>query len=183
VIAAPAGTEDAAAEAAARVAPTADVRVVSGGPTRAESVLLATESVETELVAVHDAARPLLTPALVDRIVGRLAASPEAGCVIAAAPVADTLKRAEDGGGVTETLSRVGLWGAQTPQVARSEVLRAAQRDAVAAGDLSSATDEAWLIERIGGIVLLEPAGAANLKVTGPEDLAVVEALLAARSA
>lgn len=156
----------------------AGVVQVNGGPSRAESVLSAMEVVEGEFVLIHDAARPLARPELFDRVVARLAESGADG-VIAAAPVADTLKRAGEGGVVERTVDRSGLWGAQTPQAFRVEALRAAQRAAGEAGELVGATDEAWLIERAGGEVLLEVAGGPNLKVTEEADLAVAEALLA----
>jgi len=179
VIAAPPGYEG-QIEEAARGAPK-PVEVVSGGESRAESVRLAMEVVGSELVAIHDAARPLLTPELIDRIVGRLARS-EADGVIVAAPVADTLKRAGEGGSIRGTVDRVGLWSAQTPQVFRANVLRDAQRAARESGDLAAATDEAWLLERAGGMVLLEEAEISNLKVTTAADVAIAEALLARRS-
>jgi 2-C-methyl-D-erythritol 4-phosphate cytidylyltransferase len=99
--------------------------------------------------------------------------------VIAATPVADTLKRAGEGGKIEATIDRTGLWGAQTPQVFRTAALRAAQDAARASGHLDSATDEAWLVERADGTVLLEATGVPNLKVTEPADLAVAAALLA----
>jgi 2-C-methyl-D-erythritol 4-phosphate cytidylyltransferase len=175
VIAAPPGHEAAVERIAAGRA-----RVLAGGETRAESVSLALAAVEDELVAVHDAARPLITPELVDRLIARLGSS-GAECVIAAAPVADTLKREGEGGSVDATIDRTGLWGAQTPQAFRTVALRRAQEAALASGHLEAATDEAWLIERVGETVLLEPARSPNLKVTEPADLAVAEALLAAR--
>jgi 2-C-methyl-D-erythritol 4-phosphate cytidylyltransferase len=175
VIAAPPGFEDEVGELAGE-----GVVVVAGGETRAESVSLAVESANGGVVAIHDAARPLVTAELIDRLVERLDGSGAEG-VIAAAPVADTLKSAGEGGSVQRTVDRSGLWGAQTPQVFRADALRAAQEAARAAGELDAATDEAWLIERAGGTVLLEATGAPNLKVTEAADLAVAEALLAHR--
>lgn len=175
VVAAPPGHEDAMRELAPGAA------VIAGGATRAESVSLALDAVEGDAVAVHDAARPLLTAELVDRLLSRLWGS-GAECVIAAAPIADTIKRAGEGGAVARTVSRDGLWGAQTPQVFRVDALRAAQASAREAGELEAATDEAALIERAGGTVLLEPSGGPNLKVTDPGDLAVAEALLKGRA-
>jgi 2-C-methyl-D-erythritol 4-phosphate cytidylyltransferase len=159
----------------------ADLRVVSGGATRAQSVANALEAVDTELVAIHDAARPLLTAELIEALVARLLADPEAAGVIAAAPLTDTIKRAEgsDAGLVEKTLDRSRLWAAQTPQVFRTEALRGAL--AVEASVRDAATDEAMLVEAAGGRVLIHPASAANLKVTTPHDLAVAEMLLAAR--
>jgi 2-C-methyl-D-erythritol 4-phosphate cytidylyltransferase len=148
-----------------------DVVMVEGGATRAESVSNALAAVDTELVAIHDAARPLLTPELLDDLVAELVANPDADGVIAAAPLTDTVKKF-DGDRITETLDRSELWAAQTPQVFRTEALRSALK----AGD--SATDEAMLIEAVGGTVLIHDSGRPNLKVTTPIDLSVAELLL-----
>ena len=135
----------------------ASVRYVEGGATRAESVSNALALVETELVAIHDAARPLVTPALVEALVADLEADPEAAGIIAAAPVTDTIKRAGSKSAfpshrhgnadlvVGETLDRGELWRAQTPQVFRTEALREALAVDVATRD--AATDEAMLVE------------------------------------
>jgi len=169
-----------------------DLRLVEGGATRAQSVANALTAVETELVAIHDAARPLLTPELVETLVAVLAESPDAAGVIAAAPVADTIKRAikESSGQLsTNTVSnrplvieatedRSQLWAAQTPQVFRAEALREAL---VAAERPQEATDEAMLVEQAGGTVLIHPVEGQNLKVTTPLDLRVAELLLAER--
>jgi 2-C-methyl-D-erythritol 4-phosphate cytidylyltransferase len=162
-----------------------DVVTVDGGSTRAESVSNALAAVDTEYVAIHDAARPLLTAELLEALVAELAADPEADGIIAAAPVHDTVKRVRvefplDSNGnsthvISDTLDRSELWGAQTPQVFRTASLRAALRTA------DAATDEAMLIEAAGGRVLLHDPGAPNLKVTTPVDLRVAELLLAER--
>jgi 2-C-methyl-D-erythritol 4-phosphate cytidylyltransferase len=175
-----------------------DLGVVSGGATRARSVANALEAVGTELVAIHDAARPLLTSELVEELVARLATDPGAAGVIAAAPVTDTVKRAEavaDSGTsdafgtsempnasfvVGETLDRSRLWAAQTPQVFRADALRAAL--AVDAETRDAATDEAMLVEAAGGTVLIHPTSPENLKVTTPLDLRVAELLLTSRA-
>ena len=151
--------------------------VVAGGATRAESVRLAMAAADADLVVIHDAARPLATPELFDRVVARLAESGADG-VIAAAPVADTLKLAGEGEEIVRTVDRDGLWAAQTPQAFRAVPLRRAQ----AAGELEAATDEASLIERAGGRVLLVANDEPNPKVTTSADLRTVEALLAARA-
>jgi 2-C-methyl-D-erythritol 4-phosphate cytidylyltransferase len=148
------------------------VRTVDGGSTRAESVANALAAVDTEYVAIHDAARPLLTAELIDDLVAALAAEPEAAGIIAAAPVTDTVKKVE-GDRVAETLDRSLLWGAQTPQVFRTQALRAAL------ARVEAATDEAMLVEAAGGTVLLHDPGTPNLKVTTPLDLRVAELLLA----
>ncbi len=151
-----------------------DVVTVEGGATRAESVARALGAVDTELVAIHDAARPLLTPELLEDLVAELVASPEADAVIAAAPVTDTVKKV-DGDRITETLDRSELWGAQTPQVFRTEALRKALKSA------HTITDEAMLIEAAGGKVLAHDPGVVNLKVTTPDDLRIAELLLGER--
>ncbi len=189
VIAAPVGHEVEAKRAAGRAAPGAEVVVVGGGANRAASIERALAVVRDGLVAIHDAARPLITADLVDRVVSRLRADREADAAIAATALADTVKRAHDrrGGGqgatlVERTLDRELLWAAQTPQAFRVAALRAAQELAAAEGRLDAATDEASLIEHAGGRVLLEESTAANLKVTTEADLAVAEALIAARA-
>ena len=150
------------------------VVTVDGGSTRAESVANALAAVATEYVAIHDAARPLLTPELLSDLVAVLAADPDADGAIAAAPVTDTVKKV-DGNRISVTLDRSELWGAQTPQVFRTAALRRALKGA------DNVTDEAMLIEAAGGTVLLHDPGAPNLKVTTPLDLRVAELLLADR--
>jgi 2-C-methyl-D-erythritol 4-phosphate cytidylyltransferase len=149
----------------------------------------ALQAVETELVAIHDAARPLVTPSLIEGLIGRLEEAPEAAAVIPAAPITDTVKKSsptfwsngsENAGlAIERTLDRSELWGAQTPQVFRTVALREALEVDAAARD--AATDEAMLIERAGGTVLIHPSGPENLKVTTPLDLKVAELLLAQR--
>ena len=169
-----------------------DLGVVPGGATRAQSVANALEAVGTECVAIHDAARPLLTPELVEALVADLAANPEAAGVIAAAPITDTVKRAREPRweldppegsnshlAIERTEDRSRLWGAQTPQVLRTEALR----EALAAAERpDEATDEAMLVEWNGGTVLIHPVEAENLKVTTPLDLRVAELVLQSRS-
>jgi 2-C-methyl-D-erythritol 4-phosphate cytidylyltransferase len=169
-----------------------DLGVVEGGATRAQSVANALEAVGTEYVAIHDAARPLLTPELVEALVADLDANAEAAGVITATPVTDTIKRAREAKGqfatpevanrplvVQATEDRSALWGAQTPQVFRTDALRQAL---AAAERPEEATDEAMLVEWSGGTVLIHPVEAENLKVTTPLDLRVAELLLAERS-
>lgn len=150
---------------------------VAGGEHRSQSVLAALRAAPGDPVIVHDAARPLLTPQLVRAALAELAAH---GCdaVIAAAPVTDTIKEARDGV-VTRTLDRAALWAVQTPQVFR----RAALERALDAPDdvLAGATDDAWLVERAGGVVRVVAAPRENMKVTTPGDLAVAELALRGR--
>jgi 2-C-methyl-D-erythritol 4-phosphate cytidylyltransferase len=166
--------------------------VVGGGATRAQSVANALEAVETDLVAIHDAARPLLTPELLEGVVATLAADPEAAGAIAATLVTDTIKRVEletkaastrPGGAdaafvIEATEDRSRLWAAQTPQVFRAVALREALGVPEEVRD--AATDEAMLVERAGGRVLIHPSPPGNLKVTTPTDLRLAELLLAA---
>jgi 2-C-methyl-D-erythritol 4-phosphate cytidylyltransferase len=152
-----------------------ETHVVEGGATRSASVANAMRAVKTDLVAIHDAARPLLTPELVTGVVATLTADPDAAGAIAAEPVTDTVKRVA-GEAIEETLDRGRLWAAQTPQGFRVEALRAAL-----AGDpeeVAAATDEAMLVEAAGGRVLIHPVEAENLKVTTPFDLRLAEQLL-----
>jgi len=170
-----------------------DLGVVAGGATRAQSVSNAIAAVGSAYVAIHDAARPLLTPELVEALVADLDADEKAAGVIAAAPVDDTIKRAvEDSSvqlgadtGVNCTLAieatedRSRLWRAQTPQVFRTQALR----EALAAVERpEEATDESMLVEAAGGTVLIHPVAERNLKVTTPLDLKVAELLLAERA-
>jgi 2-C-methyl-D-erythritol 4-phosphate cytidylyltransferase len=167
------------------------VDVVEGGDTRAESVASALARVESELVAIHDAARPLVTTELIEAVLAKLEARPDAAGVIAASPLTDTVKRAREprpdrgefergGPTISKTESRNHLWAAQTPQAFRTAALREAH-DADPQR-LAAATDDAMLVEKSGGKVLIEPSPARNLKVTTPDDLRLAELLLAQRS-
>jgi 2-C-methyl-D-erythritol 4-phosphate cytidylyltransferase len=155
----------------------ARVRVTAGGESRAGSVCagLAAAPGRPEQVLVHDAARPLLRSELVDAVLDGLDGAEGA---VAAAPVADTLKRAGERMMVDGTVDRGDLWAAQTPQAFWTRSLRRAVDAASAAGVLARATDCATLVEQAGGTVRLVPSLAPNLKVTTPADLAVAEALL-----
>lgn len=178
----------------------AGLSLVEGGATRAESVANALVGVDTELVAIHDAARPLLTPELVEEAIAGLLADPGADGAIAAVPVTDTIKRvpdrAEPGVGssqglgahgpqkaaieVDETVDREFLWAAQTPQVFRSDALRRAIEAYPA--DAPRPSDEAMLVEAAGGRVLIQLAPPDNFKVTTPLDLRIAELLLVDRA-
>ena len=152
---------------------------VAGGAHRSLSVRAALAAADGDPVVVHDAARPLLTPAIVR---DALAALAEHGCdaAIAAAPVTDTIKQATGDGLVVGTLDRSSLWAVQTPQVFR----RAALERALSEPDevLAMATDDAWLVERSGGSVRVVAAPGENLKVTTPADLQVAELTLRERA-
>jgi 2-C-methyl-D-erythritol 4-phosphate cytidylyltransferase len=154
---------------------------VLGGAVRSESVRLALGAAGAgDPVLVHDAARPLLTAELIESTLAA-ALGDRVDAAIAAAPVTNTIKRADAEHVVSETLDRSQLWAVQTPQVFRRAALERAldvPRDV-----LAQATDDAWLIERMGGTVVVVPASPRNLKVTTPEDLEVAELLLASRPA
>jgi len=150
-----------------------------GGSTRAETVrngleeLLRRGAVEDDWVLVHDAARCLVTPALVDRLIDACLTDAVGGLV--AQPLADTLKQ-EEQGRVAATLPRSQKWLAQTPQMFRLGLLR---RALAAAGD--KVTDEAGAVEALGLRPRLVPGSALNMKVTWPEDFALAEAILGSR--
>jgi 2-C-methyl-D-erythritol 4-phosphate cytidylyltransferase len=153
---------------------------VPGGAQRSHSVRAALAAAgDAEVVLVHDAARPLVTPEIARACLAALDAS---GCdgAIAAAPVTDTIKEA-DGEAVVRTLDRTRLWAVQTPQAFR----RAALQRALAQDDrvLAGATDDASLVEAAGGTVRLVAAPRENLKVTTPVDLRVAALLLRERGA
>lgn len=154
--------------------------VITGGDSRVASVghALAEVPASAELVVVHDAARPLVSPGLIAALFERLAGEPAAAGAIAAAPLTDTVKRATDDGlEVAVTEPRAGLWAAQTPQVFRASILREVH-DAIPS---ETATDDAMLVEAVGGRVLIEPAPAENLKVTTNADRRLAELLLTGR--
>ena len=151
---------------------------VTGGAERSHSVRAALrEAGEADVVLVHDAARPMVTPEIVQDCLDALAAHDCDGA-IAAAPVTDTIKESR-GEEVVRTLDRRRLWAVQTPQAFTREALeRALDRDEEV---LAGATDDAWLVESDGGTVRLVPAPRENLKVTTPLDLRVAELLLSER--
>ncbi len=150
---------------------------VAGGALRQDSVRagLAALPPGVELVAVHDAARPLVRPAAVAAVI---AVARREGAAILAVPVRDTIKRVR-AGRVLETPERSECWAAQTPQVFRTGLLREALEKAAADGFCG--TDDAQLVERLGVAVRVVEGDPGNLKVTDPEDLALAEGWLARR--
>ena len=178
VVAAPPGQEAEIESAVTQAVGELALTVVTGDATRAESVARGLEPVASDLVAVHDAARPLTTPELIEALIAAVASDSRVAGAIAATPVTDTVKRAEgDPPVIAGTEDRTRLWAAQTPQVFRTEELRRAHAGPGAA----DATDDAMLIEASGGRVAIEPAGPENLKVTTQADLRLAELLLADR--
>lgn len=163
------------------IAGDARVELVEGGATRADSVRAALAALPGSdpavRVLVHDAARPCLTRADLDRVLA--AAADEAGALLAV-PIADTLKRADGAGRVDATLDRSGLWQALTPQAFPLGMLRQALE---AAAGSEGITDEASAVERAGGHPMLVHGDAGNVKITRPGDLHLAAAILAARGA
>lgn len=164
----------AVADAGAKLLP-----AVPGGASRQRSVLNGLEALaahQPRAVLIHDAARPFVTPDIVDRVLSALASSPGA---LAAEPVADTLKRATPDNLVAGTVDRDGLWRAQTPQGFAFEAILAAHRRAAAAGR-DDFTDDAAIAEWDGLSVALVRGSAQNAKITTAEDLAMADRLLGA---
>ncbi|MGA9634864.1 MAG: 2-C-methyl-D-erythritol 4-phosphate cytidylyltransferase, partial [Solirubrobacterales bacterium] len=170
VVAAPPAQEEAVAEQG--------VVAVAGGDHRSESVANALALCAEEIVVVHDAARPLVTPGLIDAMVEELAAQEGAAGMVAATPVTDTIKQVGGEGQVDRTLDRAGLWAVQTPQVFRADELRKALSDP---DSLPAASDDAMLVERRGGRIAIHSSSPDNIKVTTPFDLRVAELLLRER--
>lgn len=149
-------------------------RIVTGGKTRRESVLNGLEKVGTssDLVAIHDGARPMVAPGDIDAVVRT---ATDHGAAILASKATDTIKRAE-GTSIFATLDRTNLYLAQTPQVfPREAILEAHRRAAEADQDF---TDDASMLEAVGVRVILVEPTAPNIKVTTPQDVTIVEALL-----
>jgi 2-C-methyl-D-erythritol 4-phosphate cytidylyltransferase len=173
VVAVPPGHGAAAEEALADAAAAFPLgfALVEGGATRSASVRNALAAAgEVDAVTVHDAARPLATAEL---FTATLMALEHADAAIAAARVTDTIKEAGEDGMVVRTHDRARLWAIQTPQAFRAAVLRRALD--VPDEVLAQATDDAWLVERAGGSVVVVESAPANFKVTTPHDLAVAE--------
>jgi 2-C-methyl-D-erythritol 4-phosphate cytidylyltransferase len=155
--------------------------VAPGGDRRQDSVRAGMESLDRcEWVIVHDGARPMVTPALIEQ---GLREAQETGAACCALPVPDTVKESDDAGRIVRTLDRSRLWLAQTPQTFRYDLLMQAHDRGQSFGlKLSSegeATDDAALVEALGVEVRLYQGSPRNLKVTTRDDLALAQALLA----
>ncbi|WP_116812944.1 2-C-methyl-D-erythritol 4-phosphate cytidylyltransferase [Steroidobacter cummioxidans] len=163
-----------------------DAKVVttSGGAERMDSVLAGLRALQDraapeDWVLVHDAARPCLSATDLDRLLTELNDDAVGGLL--AAPVVDTLKRAADGGRVSQTVPRENLWRALTPQMFRRDLLQRALDGVLARG--IAVTDEAQAVEALGLQPKLVAGDADNIKVTLPEDLPRAERILQSRSA
>jgi 2-C-methyl-D-erythritol 4-phosphate cytidylyltransferase len=161
------------------------VHVVEGGENRQQSVsnalaqlMAETRCTEDDVVLVHDAARPLIDPATIDRTIDAVV---EFGAAIVGLPAVDTIKQVErtaHGAIITATIPRERIVQAQTPQGARCGLLKRAFAEAEADG--FSGTDEASLLERAGSVVAVVPGSAKNFKITQPGDIELAEFYLAA---
>jgi 2-C-methyl-D-erythritol 4-phosphate cytidylyltransferase len=152
------------------------VAFADGGAERQNSVWNGLEKATGDIVAVHDGARPLVTPALIE---ATIVSAQSYGTGIAATKVVDTIKEADDKI-VTRTVDRTKLWAVQTPQTVRTELLRQAYRQVLSKEVV--VTDEAAAVEMLGHRVDLVETPFLNLKVTTPSDLAMAEALLYSRT-
>jgi 2-C-methyl-D-erythritol 4-phosphate cytidylyltransferase len=152
-------------------------RIVPGGSSRAESVFRGLKAIpsDSRWVVVHDAARPLVSPKLIEQTIR---AARRFRAAIAAVPVVPTIKRGKDGW-VAQTLDRNHLWVSQTPQAFGRKLLEKAHARGAARG--LKATDDAALVEAMGHRVRIVPGESRNLKVTTPEDLVMAQALLKSR--
>lgn len=153
--------------------------VIAGGDRRQDSVArgLAELAPDATFVAVHDAARPLITPGLVERIFQLVR---EHGGAASASPVTDTLKRVNAEHEVVGGVDRAGLFGVQTPQIFRRDLLEKAYRAVCKAG--VEITDEISALERVGEKVVLLPNESPNFKITYPADLELAEFLFRQRA-
>jgi 2-C-methyl-D-erythritol 4-phosphate cytidylyltransferase len=176
VVVAPEGWEEPSILVAEELGCGKVLATVTGGPSRAESVRLGVAEANGEAVAivVHDAARPLLPEPVLESVLGALGVGWDGA--VPGLPVADTIKRVE-AERVVETLPRAELVAVQTPQAFGAPALRNAL-----AGDVAAASDCASLVEARGGRVTVVPGDRRLLKVTTPEDLALVESWLAAEA-
>jgi len=161
------------------------IRVVEGGDIRQQTVTNALDKLVADtrcggddVILVHDAARPLIDPATIDRTIDAVA---EYGAAIVGLPAVDTIKQVErtaHGAIVTATIPRERIVQAQTPQGARCGLLQRAFAEALA--DEFTGTDEASLLERAGVVVAVVPGSARNFKITQPGDIELAEFYLAA---
>ena len=150
------------------------INICVGGERRQDSVRRGLRLLgETDWIIVHDGARPCVDSAMIET---GLKEARETGAAVAAVPVKDTIKAVGPGRVVTETLDREGLWLIQTPQVFRTDLLVAAHEEVS-----EDVTDDASMVERCGHVVKVFMGSYDNIKVTVPEDVGIVEAVLRGR--
>jgi 2-C-methyl-D-erythritol 4-phosphate cytidylyltransferase len=160
-----------------------EVRTVAGGASRAQTVMngltfILDRDPDCDWVLVHDAARPCLRSDVLERLLREGLECPDGA--ILAVPIHDTLKVADSSGRIAQTVDRSRYWAAQTPQLFPARDLAASLRTALDDGE--PPTDEAAAMERAGRRPLLVPDRRSNIKITGPEDLAIAQAILQRRS-
>lgn len=153
-------------------------RVVAGGDTRQQSAKIGFDAVNpiADFVAIHDAARCLITPDMIEAAMETAYVTGAAAC---ATRVVDTIKKTNGADMITETIDRENTWLVQTPQIFMADMYRAAAY--MAEKDHVSATDDCALAERLGFQVQLVDCGKTNIKITYPEDVVIAEAILASR--
>lgn len=149
--------------------------VIAGGDSRRVSVLRGVEALDgaTDFVAIHDGARCLVTPEMIKNV---LSTAKRTGAASAGTPARDTIKQVSFYNVIESTPERDKLWAAQTPQIFKADLYRAAAY--YADKDDAEVTDDNSILERLGGKVTMIDCGATNIKITTPEDIAVAEALL-----
>ena len=157
-------------------------RIVPGGPTRSDSVRcgIAAIPADAEVIVVHDAARPLASAPLFGAVIAAVTEGGADGAV-PGLPVSDTIKVVDETRTVTRTLDRSRLVAVQTPQAFRAAALRQAHAAPTASHQDPAPTDDAMLVEALGGTVRIVKGEAANLKITTPADLGAAERIAAAK--
>ena len=155
-------------------------RIVSGGPTRQQSARHGLEAISKGMryIAIHDAARCLVTPEMIRNVIG---AAFQHGAACAGTPVSDTIKKVRPSGYVERSVDRTEYWAAQTPQVFRETLYRSAAYSAKKY--VWQGTDDAMLVEKIGHRVMMVDCGSENRKITYPVDLEIAEQILLHRGA
>ncbi|MDE2484071.1 MAG: 2-C-methyl-D-erythritol 4-phosphate cytidylyltransferase [candidate division NC10 bacterium] len=179
IVVVPPGEEPRGREALKLARVNLETEVIPGGQTRQDSVYngLQRAKAETDLVLIHDGVRPFVSRQVV---LATVEAAKEVGAAVAAVPIIDTIKRVDTDGLVVETLQRGQLWSIQTPQVFRYALLMQAHRAVREHGII--ATDDAALVERIGGMVKVVRGSYENLKITSEEDLPIADLILKRRT-
>jgi len=151
-------------------------KVVAGGAVRQDSVMNGLKALtdDVDVVIVHDGVRPFISPEVIERSIHK---ANECGACVVAMPLKETVKRVGEDEAVNETVDRSVLWGAQTPQTFKAEILREAYDAAYR--DNFTGTDEAMLVERLGHTVKVVRGDYRNIKITTAEDLIIAEAIAA----
>lgn len=150
-------------------------KIVPGGSTRLHSAVAGFEAIETcaKMVAIHDAARCLITPEQISIIVNKAI---EFGAAIAACSERDTIKQVDEKGAIVSTINRNSIFHAQTPQIFKKELYKTALYKALK--DNAEITDDAQMVERCGERVMVVDCGQENIKITYESDIAIAESIL-----